>query len=172
MSDFPQKDSLDRINWDFIQLRFSDLSKVDRRRGGTEAVSGNFTTTVEFAPTGGDSMRFAITPSVNVWWEVEYRFIMRALDTTVWVRGDAWVTLDLGPTTVDADGVQLGSRDVGPSINASGIDYRSAHPKATFKLEAGKPYTARCVIMPQAGTWNYWMGLSYTQATAKVVGFW
>ena len=148
-----------------------ELFKVDRKLGTGPGGSGTFTSANPYEISGavaGD-LRFSITPARNCWWEVTYRNILQCLDAA-WYRLDGKIMLDLGVQKTDAAGWANGQNHIFDQHNAQ--VWQAFELSALFKLEAGKSYTARCVLFPQQGTWQVYNENTYCLQDAKVVGFW
>lgn len=116
-------------------------------------------------------MRMSITPTRNLWWEVKYEWMCYVLDAA-WVQCDGRVTLDVGATTSDANGVSYG---VSRQALHSALGYCQTFCTVLFALNAGQSYTVRLVLFPLSGTWRFHTGGSGAgerlRAQGTVVGY-
>ena len=124
--------------------------KISIKRPGTAADGGAFTAEIELFGAAAGDLRHTITPSLNLWWEVESGTLVRVAEGA-WCRIDSYLTLDFGAQTSDALG-----QTKGPywSLTTINVGYSSIRARALYKLEAGKTYIARPILLPTLGTWE------------------
>ena len=147
-----------------------DSTKTQFKASPAIGPSASLTGQQEIYASAAGDMRFTITPTVNVWWRVEYRSIITLAADYGWCRQDLMVALGGSGEATDAQGNGT-NRDIVAGHQV--MTWMQGDVSVVFKCTAGKTYTTVPTWVPShSGSYSWYRSPEHLNGQCAVVGYW